>query len=146
MNLKEMWQLWKEDRPSFWKEFKSLFFFFAKQTLVLARPVKKFQQERAVKKSLMSHSFYFLHPLSYQIFSPLSGFVEKIYLDNTTIHLRGERGLQIILTINFKKDQNFSVFDAVKCQVQEKQKVEVGSLLFLIYLEKQISSVVVFVP
>ena len=97
------------------------------------------------KNSLIGHSFYFFHPRSYKIRSPMDGYITKIYANNAIIHLTDDNGLQVILTIRF----NFrltSIYKAVHCLVREKQKVRQGSVLFLIIHEKQIASVVVMVP
>lgn len=98
-----------------------------------------------VRRSLIGHSFYFSHPRSYKVRSPLTGYIAKIYIDDTTLHLVGDNGLQVILTIKFRA-QFTSIYEAVRCLVKEKQKVKQGSVLFLIIHEKQIASVVVMIP
>jgi|SRR6185369_14548679 len=97
------------------------------------------------KNSLISHSFYFFHPRSYKVRSPMAGYITKIYVDNATIHLIDDNGLQVILTIRFNSRLT-SIFEAVRCLVREKQKVKQGSILFLIIHEKQIASVAVMIP
>ena len=97
------------------------------------------------KKSLIGHSFYFLHLRSYKVRSPLDGYVAKIYVDAATIHLINDNGLQIILTVRFNAKLT-SACKVIHCLVREKQKVKQGTVLFLIVHEKQISSVIVMVP
>ena len=75
----------------------------------------------------------------------MAGYVAKIYVDGTTIHLIDDNGLQIILTIRFSSRLT-SIYEAVRCLVREKQKVKQGSILFLIIHEKQIASVAVMIP
>jgi hypothetical protein len=97
------------------------------------------------KNSLIGHSFYFLRPRSYKVRSSLDGYIAKIYVDDATIHLVGDNGLQIILTIRFNAKLT-SIYKAIHCLVKEKQKVKQGTVLFLIIHEKQISSIVVMIP
>lgn len=101
---------------------------------------------KATKQSLIGHSFYFFHLQSYKIRSPLGGYVAKIYNDNTSLHIVGANGLQIILTIKFQTAKLTSIYEAVIRQVKEKQKVKKGDVLFLIIHQRQISSVAVMVP
>ena len=97
------------------------------------------------KNSLIGYSFYFFHPRSYKVRSPMDGYITKIYADNATIHLIDDNGLQVILTIRFNSRLT-STYEAVCCLIREKQKVKQGNVLFLIIHEKQIASVVVMVP
>ena len=101
---------------------------------------------KATKNSLIGHSFYFFHPRSYKVHSPLTGYITKIYADNTTLHMVGAKGLQVILTINFQTTKLISIYEAVICQVKEKQRVKRGDILFLVIHQKQIASVAVMVP
>lgn len=71
------------------------------------------------KSSLIGHSFYFFHPRSYKVRSPTDGYITKIYVDNATIHLIDDNGLQVILTIRFSSRLT-SVYEAVRCLVREK--------------------------
>lgn len=101
---------------------------------------------KATKHSLIGNSFYFSRLQSYKIRSPLAGRITKIYDDNTTLHIVGVNGLQIILTINFRLSKLTSIYEAVIRRVKEKQKVERGSILFLVVHQKQISSIAVMIP
>lgn len=76
----------------------------------------------------------------------MAGRITKIYDDNTTLHIVGVNGLQIILTINFRLSKLTSIYEAVICRVKEKQKVERGNILFLVVHQKQISSIAVMIP
>lgn len=101
---------------------------------------------KATKRSLIGHSFYFFHPRSYKVHSPLEGYIAKIYDDNTTLHIIGANGLQVILTIKFRAVKLISIYEAVIRRVKEKQRIKRGNVLFLIIDQKQISSVVVMIP
>src|SRR3954447_8456754 len=87
---------------------------------------------QATNHSLIGHSFYFFHLRGYKIRSPLSGYITKIYDDNTTLHMVGANGLQIIVTINFLPSKLTSIYEAVIRRVKEKQKVKRGGVLFLV--------------
>ncbi|CAG8687920.1 5089_t:CDS:2, partial [Scutellospora calospora] len=74
------------------------------------------------------------------------GYITKIYDDNTTLHIVGNSGLQVILTIKFQTTKLTSIYEAVIRRVKEKQKIERGSILFLVVHQRQISSVAVMIP
>src|SRR5436190_5970149 len=101
---------------------------------------------KSTKHSLVGHSFYFFHLQSYKIRSPLTGYITKIYDDNTTLHIVGANGLQVILTINFRLSKLISIYGAVIRRVKEKQKIKRGGLLFLIVHQRQISNLAVMIP
>jgi len=101
---------------------------------------------KQTKRSLIGHSFYFFHLRSYKIRSPLEGHITKIYDDNTTLHIVGANGLQVILTIKFRTAKLISIYETVIRRVKEKQKIKRGNVLFLVIDQKQISSVVVMIP
>lgn len=143
--IKYLFLLWKQDRSRFWQEAKLWFFSWFRWPFRLTQPIKC-RTIKVIKRSLIGHSFYFFNPRSYKVRSPLGGCITRIYADNTTIHITGDNNLQVILTINFNHNKLTSIYKALICQVKEKQKVKVGSVLFLIVHEKQISSVAVMIP
>ena len=143
--IKYLISLWKQERSRFWRETKLWFLWFIGSPFRLIRPVQC-RTIKATKQSLIGHSFYFFHLQSYKIRSPLEGYIAKIYDDNTTLHIVGANGLQIILTIKFQTAKLTSIYEAVICWVKEKQKVKKGSILFLIIHQRQISSVAVMIP
>lgn len=142
--IKYLIHLWKQDRSRFWQELKLWFFSWFHWPFRLTNPIKC-RTIKMTKKSLIGHSFYFLHSRSYKVRSPLDGYIAKIHADGATVHVINNNGLQIILTIRFNT-KLVSVRKAIHCLVREKQKVKQGAVLFLIVHEKQISSVMVMVP
>ncbi|KLL03003.1 MAG: hypothetical protein MRECE_33c011 [Mycoplasmataceae bacterium CE_OT135] len=137
-------RLWKQDRSRFWQELKLWFCSWFRWPFRLTNPIRC-RTTKMVRRSLIGHSFHFFHPRSYKVRSPLTGYIAKIYVDDTTLHLVGDNGLQVILTIKFRA-QFTSIYEAVRCLVKEKQKVKQGSVLFLIIHEKQVASVAVMIP
>jgi hypothetical protein len=143
--IKHLVGLWKQNRTRFWRETRVWFLWFIGSPFRLMRPVQC-RTIKATKHSLIGHSFYFFHLQSYKIRSPLAGYIAKIYDDNTTLHIIGANGLQVILTVNFRLSKLTSIYETVIRRVKEKQKVEKGSIIFLVVHQRQISSIAVMIP
>lgn len=61
----------------------------------------------------------------------------RIY-PNYTIHLINQYGLQVIVNLEFDKNNPLSMFDVVKCLVKENQKVQASTTLFLVFFPSKI--------
>jgi len=92
----------------------------------------------------MGRSYYFYHLESYKIRSPLEGYVKKVF-PNQNLLIVNNYGLQILLSFNLDHAKKNNIYEILKRKVEEGDKVSPKKILFIIYQEKKILNVVVYV-
>ena len=97
------------------------------------------------QKSLLGRAYYFYGLRSWKIKSPVKGVISKIYPERSIL-ITNDKGLQILLDIRTDKQNPMPVNKVLQCEVKEGQEVDQSTILFIVYFEKQIISVIVYVP
>lgn len=97
------------------------------------------------EKSLVGKAYYFCDLKHWEIKSPFEGIVSKIY-SNYAVQIINQEGLQILIDIQVDKKNPIPLEKVFQCQIEEGQKVNTKTNLFIVYSEEQIISVSVYIP
>lgn len=92
----------------------------------------------------MGRSYYFYHLESYKIRSPMEGYIKKIF-SNQSLLIVNNYGLQILLSFSLSDEKKKNVYETLERKVEEGDKVNPKKILFIIYQEKEIINVAVYV-
>lgn len=108
-------------------------------------PPIKCRKVSQLSKSLLGKAYYFSKLKGWKITSPLAGVIDKIY-PNYALRIINEYGLQILLDIQVNEKKLEPLDKILQCEVREGQKVNSHTILFIIYLVKQVNCIVVYIP
>ncbi|WP_147411289.1 PTS glucose transporter subunit IIA [endosymbiont GvMRE of Glomus versiforme] len=127
-----------------WIRLKSFFLWSINcHTVSLSPPIRSLSIKKK-EKSLLGKAYYFFILKDWKVKSPLEGTISKIY-PNYALQITNEEGLQILIDIQIDKTTLILPNKIFRCKVKEGQWVSSKTTLFLIYFEKQVISVVVYI-
>ena len=128
-----------------WAKLKKFFLWLIGSWSVELAPPVSCRIHKRSEKSLVGKAYYFCDLKSWKVKSPLKGIISKIY-PNYAIQITNEEGLQIIMDIQVDKVNPMPLDKVLQCEVQEGEKVNKKTTLFIVYLEEQVISVSVYIP
>jgi hypothetical protein len=93
----------------------------------------------------MGNAYYFTDLKNWKINSPFVGRIDNIY-SNYFVRIINQKGVQILVGVQTKLSNSLPIEKIIQCEVRVGQIVNRKTNLFSIYLEREIVSVVIYIP